>query len=58
MLLHAFFTIRSERQLIEQLTYNILFRWFVGMSIEMPVWDVTGFTKNRESLNGGAWCSA
>src|ERR1700733_2549407 len=39
LLLQAFFTIRSERQLIEQLTYNILLRWFVGLSIEAPVWD-------------------
>jgi transposase len=53
LLLQAFFTIRSERQLIEQLTYNILFRWFVGMSIEMPVWDVTVFTKNRDRLLEG-----
>ncbi len=37
LLLQAFFTIRSERQLMEQLTYNILFRWFVGLSIEAPV---------------------
>jgi transposase len=53
LLLQAFFTIRSERQLIEQLTYNILFRWFVGLSIEAPVWDVTVFTKNRERLLEG-----
>jgi transposase len=53
LLLQAFFTIRSERQLIEQLTYNILFRWFVGLSIKAPVWDVTVFTKNRERLLEG-----
>src|SRR6195952_2069564 len=53
LLLQAFFTIRSERQLIEQLTYNILFRWFVGLSIEMPVWDVTVFAKNRDRLLEG-----
>jgi transposase len=53
LLLQAFFTIRSERQLIEQLTYNILFRWFVGLSIEAPVWDVTVFTKNRDRLLEG-----
>src|SRR5207253_8918418 len=47
LLLQAFFTVRSERQLMEQLRYNILFRWFVGLSIEAPVWDVTVFTKNR-----------
>jgi transposase len=52
-LLQAFFTVRSERQLMEQLTYNILFRWFVGLSIEAPVWDVTVFTKNRDRLLAG-----
>ena len=53
LLLQVFFTIRSERQLMEQLTYNILFRWFVGLSIEAPVWDVTVFTKNRDRLLEG-----
>jgi transposase len=53
LLLQAFFTIRSERQLMEQLTYKILFRWFVGLSIEAPVWDVTVFTKNRDRLLEG-----
>jgi transposase len=53
LLLQAFFTVRSERQLMEQLTYNILFRWFVGVSIEAPVWDVTVFTKNRDRLLEG-----
>jgi transposase len=53
LLLQAFFTVRSERQLVEQLTYNILFRWFVGLSIEAPVWDVTVFTKNRDRLLEG-----
>jgi transposase len=53
LLLQAFFTIRSERQLMEQMTYNILFRWFVGLSIEDPVWDVTVFTKNRDRLLDG-----
>jgi len=53
LLLQAFFTVRSERQLMEQLTYNILFRWFVGLSIEAEVWDVTVFTKNRDRLLEG-----
>jgi hypothetical protein len=53
-LLQAFFTVRSERQLMEQLTDNILFRWFVGVSIEAPVWDVTVFTQNRDRLLEGA----
>jgi transposase len=53
LLLQAFFTIRSERQLMEQLSYNLLFRWFVGLPVEAPVWDVTVFTKNRERLLEG-----
>src|SRR5919206_794347 len=53
LLLQAFFTVRSERQLMEQLAYNILFRWFVGLSIEAAVWDVTVFTKNRDRLLEG-----
>ena len=52
-LLQAFFTIRSERQLMEQLSYNLLFRWFVGLSVEAEVWDVTVFTKNRDRLLEG-----
>ena len=42
--------VRSERQLMEQVTYNMLFRWFIGLSMDAPVWDVTVFTKNRERL--------
>ena len=53
LLLQAFFTIRSERQLMEQLSYNLLFRWFVGLPVEAEVWDVTVFTKNRERLLEG-----
>jgi transposase len=40
----------AERLLMEQLDYNFLFRWFVGLNIDDPVWDVTVFTKNRERL--------
>ena len=54
LLLQVFYGIRSERQLIEQLDYNLLFRWFVGLSPDDPVWDATSFTKNRERLQGGA----
>src|ERR1700752_138764 len=50
LLLQVLYTVRSERMLIEQLDYNLLFRWFVGMNIDDPVWDVTVFTKNRERL--------
>src|SRR5918912_969863 len=53
LLLQAFDTVRSERQLMEQLTYNMPFRWFVGPSMDAPVWDVTVFTKNRERLLAG-----
>jgi len=48
--LKAFYTIRSEQQLIEQLAYNLLFRWFVGLSIDAPLWDVAVFTNNCKRL--------
>ena len=54
LLLQAFYSIRSERQLMEQLDYNLLFRWFVGLSMDAPVWDATVFTKNRDRLLAGA----
>jgi transposase len=50
LLLQALFTIRSERQLMQQLDYNLLFRWFVGLGIDDPVWVPTVFTKNRDRL--------
>ena len=53
-LLMVLYSIRSERQLMEQLNYNLLFRWFVGLEMDDPVWDVTVFTKNRERLISGA----
>jgi len=53
LLLQAFYGVRSERQLMEQVTYNMLFRWFIGLSMDAPVWDVTMFTKNRERLLAG-----
>jgi transposase len=53
-LLMALYSIRSERQLMEQLDYNLLFRWFVGLEMDDRVWDVTVFTKNRERLIAGA----
>ena len=56
MLLQAFFSVRSERQLMERLDYNLLFRWFVGLGDGRPVWDATVFTKNRDRLlEGGRW---
>ncbi len=48
-----FYGIRSERQLMEQLDYNLLYRWFVELSPDDPIWDPTTFTKNRERLQNG-----
>jgi transposase len=53
LLLQGFYTVRSERLLMEQLQYNLLFRWFVGLSMDDPVWDATTFTKNRDRLLEG-----
>jgi transposase len=53
LLVQVLYGIRSERQLMEQLDYNLLFRWFVGLSPDDPVWDPTVFTKNRERLQEG-----
>jgi transposase len=53
LLLMAFYTIRSERQLMEQLQYNLLFRWFVGLSMDALVWDASVFTKNRDRFLQG-----
>ena len=53
LLLQVLYTIRSERQLMEQLDYNLLFRWFVGLGIDDPIWVPTVFTKNRDRLLAG-----
>ena len=53
LFLQMLYSIRSERQLMEQLDYNLLFRWFVGLSMDDPVWDLTVYTKNRERLLAG-----
>jgi len=53
LLLQVLYTIRSERLLMEQLDYNLLFRWFVGLEMDDPVWNATVFTKNRERLLTG-----
>jgi transposase len=50
LLVQVLYTIRSERMLMEQLEYNLLFRWFVGLNIDDPVWDATVFSKNRDRL--------
>ena len=53
LLLQVFYGIRSERQLVEQLDYNLLYRWFVGLAPDDLVWDPTTFTKNRARLENG-----
>ena len=50
LLLQIFYSVRSERLLMEQLDYNLLFRWFVGMEMDERVWDHAVFSKNRERL--------
>jgi len=50
LLLQVLYTIRSERLLVEQLEYNLLFRWFVGLSVDEPLWDHSTFSKNRDRL--------
>ena len=58
LLLQVPFTVRSERQLMEQLEYDLLFRWFVGLGIDDPVWAATTFTKNRDRLLEGEVAAA
>lgn len=58
LLLQVFFTIRSERMLMEQMQYNLLLRWFVGLNMDEKVWDVTVFSKNRERLLKGGIAQA
>lgn len=53
MLLQAFYSIRSERQLMERLEYDLLFRWFVGLGLDDAVWDHSTFSKNRDRLLAG-----
>lgn len=53
LLLQIFFSIRSERQLVEQLEYNMMFRWFVGLNLDDAVWNHSTFTKNRDRLLEG-----
>jgi transposase len=53
LLLQVLYTVRSERLLMEQLDYNLLFRWFVGLNIDDPIWDASTFSKNRERLLAG-----
>jgi transposase len=53
LLLQAFYSIRSERQLMERLEFDLLFRWFVGLGIDDPVWNHSTFSKNRDRLLAG-----
>src|SRR5436305_2047623 len=53
MLLQAFYSVRSERQLMERLEFDLLFRWFVGLGVDEPVWDHSTFSKNRDRLLAG-----
>lgn len=53
MLLQAFYGIRSERQLMERMEFDLLFRWFVGLGVDDPVWDHSSFSKNRDRLLDG-----
>ena len=53
LLLQVLYSVRSERMLMEQLDYNLLFRWFVGLNMDDAIWDATVFTKNRQRLLDG-----
>jgi transposase len=53
LLIQIFFSVRSERQLVEQLDYNMMFRWFVGLNLDDDIWNATTFTKNRDRLLEG-----
>jgi len=53
LLLQCFYSVRSERQLMERLEFDLLFRWFVGLGVDDAVWDASSFSKNRDRLLGG-----
>src|SRR5213592_4418706 len=53
MLLQAFYSVRSERQLMERMEFDLLFRWFVGLGIDEAAWDHSTFSKNRDRLLAG-----
>ena len=58
LLVQALYSVRSERQLMEQLNHNLLFRWFVGLSVDEPVWNPSTFSKNRDRLLAGDFAAA
>jgi transposase len=53
--LQAFYSVRSERQLVEQIDHNLLFRWLVGLGMDDAVWNLAVFSKNRERLLKPRW---
>ena len=53
LLLQGLYTIRSERLLMEEIDYSVLFRWFIGLSMDEPIWSPTIFSKNRDRLLTG-----
>jgi transposase len=53
LLLQCFYSVRSERQVMERLEFDLLFRWFVGLGVDDPVWDASSFSKNRDRLLAG-----
>ena len=53
LLVQCFYSVRSERQLMERLEFDLLFRWFVGLGVDDPVWDASTFSKNRDRLLAG-----
>src|SRR5688572_29086896 len=55
LLLQILYSIRSERLLMEELDYSVLYRWFVGLSLDDPIWDATTFTKNQDRLLDATW---
>jgi transposase len=57
LLIQALYSVRFERQLMEEMNYNLLFRWFVGLSVDEPVWDPSTFSKNRDRLLEGAFAA-
>jgi transposase len=58
LLLQALYTVRSERLLMEEIDYSILFRWFIGLGLDEPIWSPTSFSKNRDRLLAGDVASA
>src|SRR5438046_9979906 len=58
LLLQSLYTVRSERLLMEEIDYSVLFRWFIGLGLDEPIWSPTSFSKNRDRLLAGDVASA